>query len=199
MLATLSVALIEARAFVETPSLTKDQQRDPDTEVVTYVNNLLGDILIGSGVTFLGLGAMVVFVVTFAGWLADRSVSNVATTTMLVGAAIAAAGVMVGFGVDVTLAAASEESSPATVAAVYIVADSLGYIGWTAFGLVTGGVFVAGRSAAELPRWIVWFSLAITVVFVGCAFAPFLSWVPALLWLLVIGPGLLLAPAIRNE
>jgi hypothetical protein len=31
-----------------------------------------------------------------------------------------------------------------------------------------------------------------------CAFLPFLSWVPAMLWLLVVGVGLLFVPATRT-
>jgi len=49
-----------------------------------------------------------------------------------------------------------------------------------------------------VPSWIRRFSLAITVVFIPCAFLPFLSWAPALLWLLVVGLGLLAVPAARE-
>jgi hypothetical protein len=38
----------------------------------------------------------------------------------------------------------------------------------------------------------------VTVLFLVCAFLPFLSWVPALLWLLVVGVGLLFVPATRT-
>ena len=65
------------------------------------------------------------------------------------------------------------------------------------FGLVTGAAFFALREAPA-PAWIRWFSLVITLLFLVCAFLPFLSWAPALLWLLVVGVGLLFVPATRT-
>jgi hypothetical protein len=70
-------------------------------------------------------------------------------------------------------------------------------MGWTAFGLVTGAAFFALREVPA-PAWIRWFSLVVTILFLACAFLPFLSWAPAMLWLLVVGVALLFAPATRT-
>lgn len=199
-LALLSVSLIESRSFVTTPSMYEhpELQKHPDDATVQLVHDNVSGIVVGTGVTFLGLAAMVVFVVVFAAWIHRAGGGLVAPGVMVAGAASTGAAVLVGFGVSLTMAAASEEGSAATVAAVYIIADSLGYIGWTAFGLVTGAVFAARRTAG-LPAWIGWFSLAVTVLYVLFAFAPYLSWAPGLLWLVVVGLGLLLAPATREN
>ncbi len=196
-LAVLSVALIESRVFVATPSLSQEMQKNPDDAVVERVHDDLVGMVVGTGVTFLGLAAMVVFVAALAVWIHRSGGAVVAPVVMVAGAAVTAAAVMVGFSVEIILAAATQESSPSTVAAEYIISDSLGYMGWTAFGLVTGAVFAARRTSGS-PAWIGWFSLAITVIYVLFAFAPFLSWAPGLLWLLVVGVGLLLTPATRE-
>ena len=195
--APLSVLLIESRLLVTTPSLSTNAQAHPDAALVKTVNDALPGIYIGSGVSLLGLASMVVFVVALVDWIRHYSSSGVATVTMLVGAAVAAAGVMVGFGVYLTMGAASAEAAPTSVAAVYVIADSLAYMGWTAFGLVTGAAFFALREVPA-PAWMRWFSLVVTVLFLVCAFLPFLSWAPALLWLLVVGVGLLFVPATRT-
>ena len=196
-LAPLSVLLMESRLFVTTPSLSTSAQAHPDAALVKTVNDALPGIYIGSGVSLLGLAAMVVFVVAFVDWIRRHSSLGVAPVTMLVGAAVAAAGVMVGFGIYLTMGAASEDAAPTSVAAVYVIADSLAYMGWTAFGLVTGAAFFALREVPA-PVWIRWFSLFVTALFLVCAFLPFLSWAPALLWLLVVGVGLLFVPATRT-
>ena len=185
---------MESRLFVTTPSLSTSAQAHPDATLVKTVHDALPGVYIGSGVSLLGLAAMVVFVVAFVDWIRQHSSSRVAPMTMLVGAAVSAAGVMVGFGVYLTMGAASSVAAPTSVAAVYVIADSLGYMGWTAFGLVTGAAFFALREVPA-PAWIRWFSLLITVLFLVCAFLPFLSWAPALLWLLVVGVALLFVPA----
>ena len=197
--APLSVLLIESRLLVTTPSLSTDAQAHPDAALVKTVHDALPGIYIGSGVSLLGLAAMVVFVASFADWIRHDSSSAVAPVTMLIGAAVTAAGVMVGFGIYLTMgAAASSEAAPTSVAAVYVIADSLGYMGWTAFGLVTGAAFFALRETLA-PAWIRWFSLLVTALFLVCAFLPFLSWAPAMLWLLVVGVGLLFVPATREH
>ena len=189
---------MESRLFVTTPSLSTSSQAHPDAALVTTVHEALTGIYIGSGVSLLGVASMVVFVVAFVAWIRRYSSSGVAPVTMLVGAAVAAAGVMVGFGIYLIMGAASAEAAPTSVAAVYVIADSLAYMGWTAFGLVTGAAFFALREVPA-PAWIRWFSLVVTVLFLVCAFLPFLSWVPALLWLLVVGVGLLFVPATRTS
>ena len=139
---------------------------------------------------------MVVFVVSFVDWIRRYSASAVDPVTMLVSAAVTAAGVMVGFGIYI-MGAASSDAAPTSVAAIYVIADSLGYMGWTAVGLVTGAAFFALREVPA-PAWIRWFSLVVTVLFLVCAFLPFLSWAPAMLWLLVVGVGLLFTRAART-
>lgn len=195
-LGPVGVVLIELRLFVDSPSLSRESQRHPTGETVKYVHDLTPDILVGAGVTSLGLACVVVFVAALAARIRLHSPLSLAPSVMLAGVAATASAVLVGFGVLVTLAGAADEGSPSTVAAVYIISDSLGYMGWTAFGLVTGAVAVASlrdrASRRAFPGWVGWFSIVVTVAFVLCAFLPFLSWVPALMWLVVVGIGQLL-------
>ena len=181
--------------FVTTPSLSTSAQAHPDAALLKTVHDALLGIYIGSGVSLLGLAAMVVFVVAFVDWIRHHSSSGVAPVTMLVGAAVTAAGVMVGFGIYLSMSSA--DAAPTSVAAVYVNADGLAYMGWTAFGLVTGAAFFAPREVPA-PAWIRWFSPLVTLLFLVCAFLPFFSWAPALLWLLVVGVGLLFVPATRT-
>jgi len=51
-------------------------------------------------------------------------------------------------------------------------------------------VFLGGRL---LPRWLGWMSAIFTLIFVVLAFLPFISWFPALVWLLVVSIGLLVS------
>lgn len=189
----VGVLLVESRVFVHTPSLTKAQQNAPSASTVDYVHDNTVGLLVGTGVTLLGMACIVVFVAGFADHLWRTTSGRVPVIVMAIGVAVTAAAVLVGYGMQVVLAAAAEESSPSTVAAVYIVQDSLGYIGWTAMGLVSGGTAAAYLSSDLRPRWIGWFSLVLTIVLAAAAFAPFLSWFPALLWALVVGLGLTLS------
>ena len=95
-----------------TPSLSTNAQAHPDAALVKTVHDALPGIYIGSGVSLLGLAAMVVFVVSFVDWIRRHSSSGVAPVTMLVGAAVAAAGVMVGFGIYLSMGAASAGARP---------------------------------------------------------------------------------------
>ncbi len=198
-MALLSVALVESRLLVTTPALSKAQQARPDAAMQKQVRDLVPDMFIGYGVSLLGATVMVLFVVAFVDWLRRNSVTGAALTLMLIGAAVTLGGVMIGYATLISLAGASEEASPSSVAAVYILGDSLGYAGWTSLGLVSGGAFWALRRVPSVPAWIRWFSLVITVLFVICAFLPFFSWAPAMLWLLVVGIGLSLIPDARND
>jgi hypothetical protein len=59
-------------------------------------------------------------------------------------------------------------------------------------GLVTaGGVAIASFHDGVFPRSLGWVSAVATGLFTVLTFLPFLSWVPAMLWLLVAGVGLL--------
>jgi len=194
LLGPIGVAFIEARTLVTTPSLyDRPDQKAPDAGTVDYIHDAFAGLLIGSGVSLIGMACIVVFVAAWADHIWSATGHRLAPLVMLVGVAATGGAVLIGYAMMVVLAAASEESSPATVVAVYIIEDSLGYMGWTAMGLVTGAVTAAHWRGAVAPGWIAWFSLVVTVLFVGCAFAPFLSWVPALVWVLVTGVGLLLA------
>lgn len=195
----VGVLVIEARGFVTTPSLTKQQQNAPDAATVDYVHDNVVGSLIGSGVTLLGTACIVVFVAGLAHYAWRHTGFAVPVLVMLVGVAATAGAVLIGYGTAVVMAAASEESSPATVAAIYILQDSLGYIAWTAMGLVTGATTVVFLRGKLRPRWIGWFSLVATVLLVLTSFAPFLSWLPALLWVLVVGLGLALSRTVRAD
>ena len=85
------------------------------------------------------------------------------------------------------MGAASEDAAPTSVAAVYVIADSLAYMGWTAFGLVTGAAFFALREVPA-PAWIRWFRLLVTVLFLVCAFLPYPQ----------LGPRAAVAPSRRR-
>lgn len=194
-LGPVGVLLVESRGFVTTPSLSKAQQHAPDAATVDYVHDNVAGLLIGMGVSFLGMACIVVFVAGLANHVWSKTSQRVAVLVMLVGVAATAGAVLVGYGMMVVLAAASDESSPDTVAAVYIVVDSLGYVAWTAMGLVSGAAAVVYWTGTFGSRWIGWFSAVITVIFVVTAFLPFFSWAPAMLWVFVVGLGLTLTRA----
>lgn len=86
--------------------------------------------------------------------------------------------------------AGSADRAPTTVVAIYTILDSLPYIGFTAMGLVTAGVALASFREHAFSRTVGWVSAVATGLFVFCTFLPFLSWAPALLWLLVAGIAL---------
>lgn len=198
-LGPFGVLLVETRGFATTPSLSTAKQKAPDSTTVDYIHENVAGLLIGPGLTFLGTACIVVFVASFADFLWRRTTYRVPILVMLVGVASTAGALLVGFGMSAVLAAASEESSPSTVVAVYIIYDSLGYIAWTALGLVTGAVAVVYLGGTLGSRWIGWFSFVITLGFAVTAFLPFLSWVPALLWVLVTGIGLTLSRDVRTD
>jgi glycerol-3-phosphate acyltransferase PlsY len=53
-------------------------------------------------------------------------------------------------------------------------------------------VAIASLRDHVFPRWLGWVSAIATALFALLTFAPFLSWAPALLWLLIAGIGLLI-------
>ena len=79
-----------------------------------------------------------------------------------------------------------------TVAAVYSVGDGLAYSMWTGIGVVCAAVALAGIRRRGAARWMGYVSAGFTVLFALLAFFPFLSWIPALIWLLVTSSGYLL-------
>jgi hypothetical protein len=180
--------LIEARAFVDTPSLSEELQAKPSVETVSYIDDRVSDLFVGGGLTALGIACAGVF---FAG-LAVRARStmrdSIAPWLIAIGGAATVAIVGTGAGFFLILAdAASSDRAPTTVAAIYTIFDSLGYMGFTAVGLVTAGVALASFRESSFSRAVGWVSAVATGIFVLCTFLPFLSWAPALLWLLVVG------------
>lgn len=94
----------------------------------------------------------------------------------------------VGYGMLAQLAgAASEGRSPALLASTYTVADGLGYGAWTAIGLVTAPVAVAGLRGWNVSRALGVFSAVVSGVLLLLAFFPFFSWMVAAIWLIVSG------------
>lgn len=183
--------LIEARSFVDTPSLTDALQATPSDETTSFINDHVPDLLIGGGVTMLGIACAGVFFSGLARRVHATAENSIASWLIAVGGAATVAGVAIGAGMFSVLAgAASEDRAPTTVAAVYTVFDSLAYIGYTAMGLVTAGVALAALRGRSFTRPVGWVSAVATGLFTICAFLPFLSWAPALLWLLVVGISL---------
>ncbi len=188
----IAAGLILGRGFVETPSLVSGLQAQPTDATVKFIDDRGVGLIVGGGVTFLGLASLAIFIAGL--WRAAQRQDGDSLTgpLILLGGGVCIGTVFAGFGFAFILAGAAMESrAPTTVAAIYTIADSFAYIGWTALGLVTGAVSAVSLRGGVFPRWLGWFSAIITVVFALLAFLPFLSWVPALLWLLVAGIGLL--------
>ena len=60
--AIVAVVLIEARSFVDTPSLTEELQKTPSAASVNYIDDRVLDLFLGYGFTTLGLAFVAVFV-----------------------------------------------------------------------------------------------------------------------------------------
>ena len=142
-------------------------------------------------VTMLGIACAGVFCAGLAVHVRATSDDSILSWLITIGGAATVAVVGTGAGLFSILAdAASSDRAPTTVAAVYTINDSLAYIGYTAMGLVTAGVAVAAFREQSFSRAVGWVSAVVTALFVICAFLPFLSWAPALFWLLVVGIAL---------
>jgi hypothetical protein len=190
--AVVAVVLIEARSFVDTPNLSEDLQATPSADSVSYIDERVVDLFIGYGVTVLGLAFVALFVAGLVHSVSSKAPQSFAAAVIAIGGGAAVATTFVGYSFNLILAgAAAEDRAPSTVVAVYMIADSLGYIGWVVLGLVTAGVAIASLRDGVFPRWLGWVSAVVTGLFAVLTFAPFLSWAPALLWLLVAGVGLL--------
>lgn len=190
--AVVAVVLIGARGLVDTPNLTEDLQATPSPDSVSYIDERVVDLFIGYGLTVLGLALVAVFIAGLVHSVSSRAPQSFAAALIAIGGGATVAATFVGYSFALVLAGAAEEDrAPSTVVAVYTIADSLGYIGWVVLGLVTAGVAIASFHDAVFPRWLGWVSAVFTGLFTLLAFAPFLSWAPALLWLLVAGVGLL--------
>jgi hypothetical protein len=190
--AIIAVVLIEARSFVDTPSLTEDLQRSPSAESVEYIDERVPDLFIGYGLTVLGLAFVAFFVAGLIHAVRSKAPDSPAAQIISIGGGATVAATFVGYSFNLLLAGAAEEDrAPTTVASIYTIADSLGYMGWVVLGLVTAGVAIASLRDHVFPRWLGWISAIATALFALLTFLPFLSWAPALLWLLVAGIGLL--------
>ena len=189
--ALAAFVLIEARVFVDTPSLSDALQSTPNDETVRYIDERVSDLVIGGGVTTLGIACAGVFFAGLAQRARAAAQDSVAPWLIAIGGAATVAIVGTGAGLFSILAdAASSDRAPTTVAAVYTIFDSLGYIGFTAVGLVSAGVAVAAFREHAFSGAVGWVSAVATGLFALCTFLPFLSWAPALLWLLVVGIAL---------
>jgi hypothetical protein len=183
--------LIESRLFVDTPSLSDALQASPSDETSRYIDDRAADLIVGGGVTMLGIACAGVFFAGLARHVQATSDGSILSWLIAIGGAATVAVVGTGAGFFSILAdAASSDRAPTTVAAVYTINDSLLYIGWTAMGLVTAGVAIAAFREQSFTRAIGWVSAVVTGLFVICSFLPFLSWAPALFWLLVVGIAL---------
>ena len=189
--ALAAFALIESRLLVDTPSLTEALQANPSDETTSYISDRTSDLLLGGGVTMLGIACAAIFFAGLARQAWRAAESSIAAWLIAIGGAATVAMVGTGAGMFSILAdAASSDRAPTTVAAVYTIFDSLAYIGFTAVGLITVGVSLAAFREQAFSRFVGWASVIATGLFILCAFAPFVSWAPALLWLLVVGIAL---------
>ena len=140
----------------------------------------------------LGLAFVAVFVAGLVHSVTRTAPQAFAAQLISIGGGATVAATFIGYSFNLILAGAAEEDrAPTTVASIYTIADSLGYMGWVVLGLVTAGVSLASFHHGVFPRWLGWVSAVVTGLFTLMAFAPFLAWAPALLWLLVAGIGLL--------
>lgn len=186
-------ALIESRLLVDTPSLADALQANPSDATSSYISDRMSGLVIGAGVTMLGIACAAVFFAGLARQAWHVADSSIAPWLIAIGGAATVAVVGTGAGMFSILAdAASSHRAPTTVAAVYTVFDSLAYIGFTSVGLVTAGVAVAAFREQAFSRFVGWASAIASGLFLLCAFLPFVSWAPALLWLLVVGVALVI-------
>lgn len=189
--ALAAFVLIEARVFVDTPSLTDALQAVPNEQTTRYIDARVSGLVIGGGVTMLGLACAGVFFAGLARRARAAAEDSIAPGLIVIGGAATVAAVGTGAALSTILAdAASSDRAPTTVAAVYTILDSLAYTGFTAMGFVTAGVAVASFREQSFSRAVGWVSAFATGLFVVCTFLPFLSWAPALLWLFLVGIAL---------
>jgi len=189
--ALAAFTLIESRLLVDTPSLTEALQAHPSDETTNYISDRTSGLVIGGGVTMLGIACVAVFFAGLARQAWRVAESSIAAWLIAIGGAATVAMVGTGAGMFSILAdAASSDRAPTTVAAVYTIFDSLAYIGFTAVGLVAVGVSVAVFREQAFSHFVGWASAVASGLFLLCAFVPFVSWAPALLWLLVVGIAL---------
>jgi hypothetical protein len=131
----------------------------------------------------LGAGAFVFFAGWLRGLLRDEPGSEALATTALAGAAIAASGASVYFGLDFTLASMPATIAPAAAQAINLLALQLFLpvgLGILVFGIAAGAAILKAR---VLPGWMGWSAV---VVALTCPAGP-LSLVVLALWTGVVG------------
>jgi hypothetical protein len=166
--ALAAFVLIEARVFVDTPSLRNALQAVPNEQTTRYVSDRASDLFIGGGVTILGLACAGVFFAGLARRARAAAEDSIAPGLIVIGgAATVAAGTGAAL-FSILADAASSDRAPTTVAAVCTIFDSLAYIGFTAMGLVTAGVAVASFREHAFSRAVGWLSAIGTGIFVVC-------------------------------
>ena len=198
--ALAAFVLIESRLLVDTPSLTDALQANPSAETRSYVADRTSGLVIGAGVTMLGIACAAVFFAGLARQVFGVAQTSIAAWLIMIGGGATVAVVGTGAGLFSILAdAASADRAPTTVAAVYTIFDSLAYIGFTAVGLVTAGVALAAFREQAFSRFVGSASAVASVLFLLCAFLPFASWAPALLWFLVVGIALVNHERVKTQ
>lgn len=178
--------------FLPFPAVTNDMLADPGEDLVELFSDAQSTLLVRNGLSWLSAASLVIFCADLFRRLREtEAVRSTLPVLALSGGLITAAGLLIGFGFLAQLAgAASEARSPSTVAAIHGVADGLGYGAWTALGITTGAVAVAGLRGGSVARWFAIVSAVFTVVFALLAFFPFVAWFAATLWLLIAPIGL---------
>ena len=188
-----TVGLFAAGALAPFPAVSEDAQDDP-ARLVRALEGHEVSIFVRNGISWLGVAALLVFVVGLFRHLAAHHPSGALTPDVaLAGGLVTGAGLFVGYGMLASIGGAVYDDRPATtVAAVYSVGDGLAYSMWTGIGAVGAAVALAGIRRRGAARWMGYVSAGFTVLFALLAFFPFLSWIPALIWLLVTSSGYLL-------
>ena len=188
----ITAALWLVSVFLPFPQVTDAMLADPGPELVDVLKDSQTTLLIRNGLSWLTAASLVIFSADLFRRLRDaESERSTVPIVALSGGLVTAAGLLIGFGFLAQLAgAASEGRSPASIAAIYGAADGLGYGAWTALGLTTGAVAVAGFKLRSVARWFAVLSALFTAVFFLLAFFPFVAWFPATLWLLIAPLGL---------
>jgi hypothetical protein len=189
-----AVVLIESRNLITTPEITRSELHTLPATIADKFTDHETDLLVAGAVSMLGVLCLVVFVTRLAHELSVRLPADSSLPRLvLVGGAITGAATFVGYSAFALMAqAADDEVNVATYVAVQASANGLAYIGYTAMALVTGAVAAAGLRSTAVPRWLAAFSTLATVVLLAATFLPFVSWLPALVWTLVVSIGLLL-------
>jgi hypothetical protein len=190
-----AVLLLMSRLLYPTPSLSPQDQTVVTGKLVDILVDKTTNLYFATGVSWLGIACLVVFLAGLYRRLkASEPADGLIPTVVLGGGLMTTAGLFVGYGFAALAGgSAYEQRAATTVAALYAIMDSFAYLMWTGLGVVTAGVAVASIRRGSLPRWLGWMSAIFTLIFVGLAFLPFISWFPALVWLLVVSIGLLVS------